>query len=86
MDLPFGMAAGAIGVELSCADSVQDCFAMMERAELAVQRKSTLNGLSVMATPQLAEQPQAAVGFAVSGAQQDFSCATRAARSPDPSP
>jgi hypothetical protein len=36
MDLPFGMGAGAMGVEPACADSIQDCFPTMERAELPV--------------------------------------------------
>ena len=66
-------------------NSFKIASAMIERAELPVQRNSTLNGRSAMAVAHAVQQEdvEAAGG---SGAQHDFACATRASRSPVPSP
>jgi|SoimicMinimDraft_4_1059732.scaffolds.fasta_scaffold16688_2 hypothetical protein len=44
IDGSFGVAAGAVGLELADAKPVQIASAMIERAEFPLQRKRTFRG------------------------------------------
>jgi hypothetical protein len=48
MRLALGLAPGAVGLEAPCPSLFRIASAMIERAELPVQRKRTFWGLSVM--------------------------------------
>src|SRR5262249_46074477 len=88
MHSALGLTAGAVGAEFPRAHLVQDRFGDDRTRRVAGAEKEHVVWRVGHGAAHTAGQPHDAAGSAAfgTGAQHDFSCATRAMRSPLPSP